>query len=389
MTRTRIYLAILVLLIVGSVSAYSKSKEEAEGMQQAMDFEKTATFVTDAKVNERVDRIGRALAAVANKTEISADYGSCKIDPFEYHFKVIDSDDINAFSIQGGYIYVYKGLLDFVQSDDELAGVLAHEVAHSAHHHQVALMRKQSKLSSYIALVALAGGLSKMDGTDLANLLSGVQMFSIAKLMGYGQEAEFDADKTGTLYAIQAGYNPSGILEFITRLIDYQEERGEVRNYGIYQTHPNSQERACRVAGILKSRGVAVDMRKIEHLAEATIEPCTINGQRLWKVNLAGKQVCAVVDSGDLSSRQRCEQIRDSINEILKTGFHPKDVKIKSDSCELLVGEKVVVKVESTDCCALGNKSTDELLDAAAETLRYAAWSDWLKTECSRIKPGE
>src|SRR5262249_439382 len=104
------------------------------GRDSAAETEKEVKFITEPAIVERVNRIGQEIAAIANSTEIPATWGDPKVKKFNYSFRVVDDKDVNAFSLPGGFIYVNKGLLDYVHSDDELAGVLAHEVAHAAHH---------------------------------------------------------------------------------------------------------------------------------------------------------------------------------------------------------------------------------------------------------------
>ena len=86
-------------------------------------------------------------------------WGSSQLKQFNYTFRVVDDKDVNAYSLPGGFIYVNKGLLDYVHSDDELAGVLAHEITHASHHHMVKLMHEQSKIQNVLlpALARLVG----------------------------------------------------------------------------------------------------------------------------------------------------------------------------------------------------------------------------------------
>ena len=99
-------------------------------------------LISDSAMLSRVTAIGARLANVANKTVIPATYGTENRTPYTYRFHIVDDKDVNAFALPGGWLYVNKGLLDYVQSDDELAGVLAHEVIHAAHHHILKLQKE-------------------------------------------------------------------------------------------------------------------------------------------------------------------------------------------------------------------------------------------------------
>ena len=102
------------------------------GRMNAEENDRQVKLITDSKILERVNRIGGELARIANNYPIPATWGSSQLKPFKYTFKVVDDKDVNAYSLPGGFIYVHKGLIDAVRSDDELAGVLAHEIAHAA-----------------------------------------------------------------------------------------------------------------------------------------------------------------------------------------------------------------------------------------------------------------
>lgn len=378
----RTIVAVIVLLSAIAVPSYSDtSKEEKIGDKYAAEFEKRVQLVTDEAILERVNRIGMKLAEVAKRREVPADYGSSTLADFNYQFKVVEDPDINALAFPGGRIYVFKGLLDFVQSDHELAGVLGHEIAHASHHHSSYLIRKQSRIDIYVALIAIAGGLGRINGRDLQNVLYGAQSVRTAKLTGLGREAELDADRTGAIYAAEAGYNPMGILEFLQRLTDYQQEKGEVRNLGIFQTHPNSEERSMRLAEQLRESGINIDVRKIANLSRAKVEPTTVDGKDVWRVVIEDRPVITLGDSGGMTSKERADLTSSKINSLLYKNLDPQEIHIAQN--RLLCGDNVVVEVCVEDCEA-AKLSETQMLKQAESTLRYALWSDWVKMECKK-----
>lgn len=379
MFRARIFAAIIAFLTASSIATLSAESGEVKlGKDLVSRFEKNAKLLKDPGMVERVNRIGQAVATAAERLAVPASYGSSEIVDFDYTFKVIDDNDINAFSFPGGAIYVYKGLLDFVKSDDELAGVLAHEVAHASHHHVMALLRKQSKIDKYVALVAIVGGISKMRGKDLANVLYGAQFVRTARMTGYGREAEQDADKTGVSYAQEVGFDPAGIIAFLNRLTEYQEERGEVRNLGIFQTHPQTDERCIQLAEHLTTMGVEVDFRKAARLAEAKVEPADLNGKQVWCVVLEDRQVCTTVDADGISSRERAETTRAAINGLLHEGLSSGDIRTNAANSQLVAKDKVILKITPADSAAVGAPPA-ALLARAVDAIRYAIWTDWIK----------
>jgi len=130
------------------------------GQEAAAEVAKDSKFITDPAILERVRTIGQKIVKVANSKSIVALYGSDRVTPFEFDFQVIADKDVNAFSTPGGHVYINKGLLDFVQSDQELAGVIAHEITHASHHHMVYLIKKSEGASNLGALAVLATILS-------------------------------------------------------------------------------------------------------------------------------------------------------------------------------------------------------------------------------------
>ncbi len=120
----RFLLAIVVIVLALSGASWSGQKDEEQlGRDYAKEVEKTSKMSTDAALLARVQRVGAVLAKIANEQEVPAGYGSSKIIKFNYQFKVIEDNDVNAFSLPGGFVYVNTGLLKFVESDDQLAGV--------------------------------------------------------------------------------------------------------------------------------------------------------------------------------------------------------------------------------------------------------------------------
>ncbi|MEN6520563.1 MAG: M48 family metalloprotease [Armatimonadota bacterium] len=381
MSRWKLSIIIPVILIAAAVPSFPKeSKEEKMGREIAERYEEDLEFITDEQAVERVNRIGQALAKVAKAQEVPATYGESRLADYSYQFRLVENKDINAFSLPGGRIYVYSGLLDFAESDDELAGVLAHEVAHAAHHHVMALTHKQSKMSVVVALIAIAGGLGGVDSRDLANVIYGLQSVQTARLSGYGQEAEYDADRAAAIYMETAGYDPRGMIRFFDRLSRYQQETGTVRNLGIFQTHPGTDDRLMRIAHQCSEMGIPVDMREVRGLVKAETQLVTKNGVEMWAVNLAGKNLCMLANTDGSTSCERAGKVCEAVNALLKEEPGRLDISVIPEAGELRVHGKPVMSITQADCSATGLK-TAQMLDHAAKVIEYAVWCDRVKTE--------
>lgn len=381
MSRWKLSIIIPMLFIAAAVPSFPKeSKEEKMGREIAERYEEDLKFIADKQAIERVNRIGQALAEVAKVQEVPATYGESRLEDYSYQFKLVENKEINAFSLPGGRVYVYSGLLDFAESDDEVAGVLAHEVAHAAHHHVLALAHKQSKMSTVVALIAVAGGLSGVDSRDLANVIYGLQSVQTARLSGYGQEAEYDADRAAAIYMKAAGYDPRGMIRFFDRLSRYQQETGTVRNLGIFQTHPGTEDRLMRIANQCSEMGMQVDMREVCGLAKAEAQPVTKNGVEMWAVNLAGKNLCILAGADGFAPYERAGKVCEAVNALLKEETGRLDMSVIPETGELRIHGKPVMSITPADCSATG-LNVAQMLDRAAKVIEYAVWCDRVKTE--------
>jgi len=353
------------------------AREVKMGREAERDVEKEHKLVTDLAAIERVERIGNSIAAVANSVTVEAGYGSPDVYQFEYKFKIIEDEGINAFSLPGGIVYVNKGLLDYCQSDHELAGVLAHEAAHAAHHHMVHLLREQSKLDGQIALLLLAGMVARVDSTDLGNLLIGAQLVRIARTSGYGRKAETDADTAAVTYMAQSGYNPVGLLTFLERLARDAATKPDL-NMGIMQTHPAPRDRCRNVTSEIKSLGLPLNRRAVTDSLKARTEATTVNGQSITRVTL-GDQVLfdpAPVDNA-LTSEQRAQAITVKVNQFLDSDPKFREVRLSSDGGTVLARGEPVIMVFDQDAVQDG-KPTHELAQHAADVLKRAIWCEMI-----------
>ena len=209
------------------------------GRETAQQLEAKYGLSQDYYLNERVDRIGQRLAAVCGRNEIT------------YSFKVLNCNEVNALACPGGFIYVFKGLMDYMPSDTELAGVLGHEVGHVAKKHTVHSIEKQL-WTSLILLAATRG-----QGLGL------VQAAQQALFAGYSRTDERGADKEGVNNTIKAGFNPYAMLITEQKLDDLSKQGGGA-NYGLFSSHPEPEERVKRVLKQLKEYNIHPDVTVVD-----------------------------------------------------------------------------------------------------------------------------
>ena len=237
-------IGILILLFLISLDSFMAErdlgKEQKLGRELSKDIEKKYEVVKDSVQNSLLIEIGNKLAKASD------------IDDMNYHFKILKIKGPNAFSIPGGYIYVTSDLFDYIQSDDELAGVLAHEIAHIIHNHALKQTRDNTK---YTLLTILAVLLTKEPDVSILGKLT-----TITLLNQYSREYEEEADLTAIDLLIKTGYNPVGFLTFLERLYIREMFRPKV-NLGIFQTHPEIKARVNYVKDILVEKGIEIDRR--------------------------------------------------------------------------------------------------------------------------------
>lgn len=267
---TRSGLAVAALCAAAVIFGQSSPEDEAIKRERENDvkigkeyserLDKELKFVEDAEKVAFVARIGAKLAEVANATPVSAQYGDKRFFAFEYTFKLIEDKDVNAFSIPGGFIYVHSGLLDYVQSEDELAAVISHEIAHAAHRHVPTLIKERSKIDLWTLPVVIGALLS--GSPEAGTILFTKDLLTQALTSGWSQLAEVDADFAGAHYMLKTDYNPVALLTFMERLA-YRDRNGPNFDLGIHRTHPPSKERARALLRFLKEHGVPIERSKV------------------------------------------------------------------------------------------------------------------------------
>ena len=213
------------------INFYSLDKEVALGRQVAAQVDQQAKFVDDPVITEYVNRVGQNLAL----------HSDAKI-PFT--IKVLDSDDVNAFALPGGFLYVNKGAILAADSEAELAGVMAHEIAHVCARHGVEQASKAT-LANYamIPLIFMTGGLGYL-------AYQAAQIGVPLAFLKFGRGAEAEADKLGAQYLWSAGYDPNNFLTFFEKL--EKKEKGKPGTLSkLFGTHPPTGDRITKVHDLL------------------------------------------------------------------------------------------------------------------------------------------
>jgi predicted Zn-dependent protease len=207
----------------GSIDFYSLDREVKLGRQLAAEVDRTAKFITDPVINEYVNRIGQNLVL----------HSDAKV---AFTIKVIDSMDVNAFALPGGFLYVNSGVILAADEEAEVAGVMAHEIGHVAARHGVEQASKGT-LAQYLSIpLIFVGGPLGAVVQNVANLAVPLTFLK------FSRGAEEEADRLGLQYLWASGYDPSAILSFFEKLkAKERKEPGKLAQ--VFSTHPTTGDR--------------------------------------------------------------------------------------------------------------------------------------------------
>jgi len=239
----------------------------------------------DPKIQSYVQSIGDSLAELSHRSDLI------------YRFTVLDSPDVNAFALPGGYIFINRGLMVYLSSEEELAAVLGHEIGHVTARHSVRQISQAQVLSIISYAVAREAGSA---AGDLANIASG------ALVAGYGRDMELQADSLGAEYMAKQGYSALGMIDTISVLKEHELYSTEVSKrrgsnqqtyHGIFASHPSNDSRLKEV------------IKKADSLRKDSLESNSLNYlKRIEGMTYGDSQVAGI---------------------LRKNGFYHKDLDIR------------------------------------------------------------
>lgn len=172
--------------------------------------------------------------------------------PFDFRFFIINSSAINAFATPGGYIYINKGLISVVESEAELAGVIAHEISHSNARHISRIIEKSQRLN-IATLAAVMAGILLGGGGEATAAIATFSVAGAASLnLKYSREHEEEADRMGLEYLTKAGYYPGAMIDFLKTMKKYEFLSKNMPSYLL--THPVTDERILYLENLIQTK---------------------------------------------------------------------------------------------------------------------------------------
>lgn len=233
---------------VGQLNIVSEQQELQMGAQFADQLRTELTFIDDPEVVGYIDSLGQSIARVSQRSDIP------------YTFRVVNTDEVNAFAVPGGYLYVNRGLIEAADTESELAGVLGHEIGHVVGRHSARQMTQQYGLSAIAALIL----------GDNPSMLTQVaaQIAATGAITSYSRGMESEADTYGVQELYDAGIDPSGLATFFDKLVEMRGGAGGSKLEQFFSTHPDPGARAgavrAQIAALPAKPGLRKDSTKFQ-----------------------------------------------------------------------------------------------------------------------------
>ncbi|MGZ3577648.1 MAG: M48 family metalloprotease [Syntrophales bacterium] len=230
----------LILELAGLAHASFTIEDERKlGKEFYERLDKSGVLIHNERIDAYINQLGNKVLAQSDKA------------PFEFRFSIIKSSAINAFATPGGYVYVNSGLITMVETESELASVLAHEIAHINKRHVASIIDKSQKVGIATLAAVLAGAFLGGGG----DLTAAVASFSLATAttlsLKYSREHEEEADRLGMSYLVGAGYDGKAMLDFMKLMRRYEFYSSKIPSY--FLTHPGTEERISYIDALLQT----------------------------------------------------------------------------------------------------------------------------------------
>jgi beta-barrel assembly-enhancing protease len=207
----------------------SQQQEIQMGQEYAQQINAQLPIVQDPELNRYINVLGDSIAGLTSRKDLT------------WHFFIVDSKEVNAFAVPGGYVYVNRGLIERSDKMDEVAGVLGHEIGHVLRRHTVKQMEKEQGANIGITLACVLTGVCNSQVAGAAINIAGSAVFA-----RFSRSDEAEADQEGFNNVVRAGISPEGMVSMFRKLL---EER-KTRPAGVeawFLTHPLEEDRITAI----------------------------------------------------------------------------------------------------------------------------------------------
>jgi beta-barrel assembly-enhancing protease len=309
-------IVLLVFLALGvfdsvretAFASFSLDDERKLGKEFYEKLEKAHLLSQNERANTFLTLLGERILTTSDKA------------PFDFKFSIIRSSAINAFATPGGYVYVNQGLITLVGDEGQLAGVIAHEIAHVNGRHIAELVDKSQKISISTLAAVLAGAFLG-GGGDAAAAVTGIAMATATALsLKYSREQEESADRMGMAYLVRAGYDGSAMLDFLKIMRRYEYYSNNIPSY--FLTHPGTDERTRYIDALLQTTYTRKGANEIVGRLRRIQTILILDGETSDSANLQHFQTMLTEKPGDVDALYGLAVTQDKlgmVNESLET----------------------------------------------------------------------
>jgi beta-barrel assembly-enhancing protease len=228
------YLAGLALAVTLTGCGVSTQQEIEMGGQYAQQINAQLPIVNDPEANRYINVLGDSIARLTSRNDIP-----------DWKFYIVDSKEVNAFAVPGGYIYVNRGLIERTQRMDQLAGVLGHEIGHVVRRHSIKQMQQQQGANVGVTLACVLTRICDNQAGQAAIQVGGTALFA-----KFSRGDEIEADEEGIKNVVRAGISPNGIPEMFQILLNERSSNPSAVE-GWFSTHPMEEDRIANTRAII------------------------------------------------------------------------------------------------------------------------------------------
>ncbi len=364
--KSLIAVALAALLSVGVATAreWSEEYEKQVGDRTAAEIAKEYKVYENEEQQQRVEKIVADLAAHTQRPDVA------------YQVVLLDDEEVNAFSVPGGHIYIYKGVLNAVESEAQLAGIIAHEMAHNCTYDVLDQLKRahDMSLATAVALI-LSIATGRSDDTTYGVLTAG-QVVTRGILSKYSIEIESRADRNALSYLLGAGYNPVGLLTFMERLA--REERSRpTTELGIFQTHPLSTQRVSHLTHLIQDAGVEINRRAVTKWDPPIVEEGEVGGRPAQILKLWDQELFAFADApdeGDVTVRG--QRMVEALTQVLRDGARAFEFRTVSHQNHTAIAarDKILFTIYPEDAALVGKSVADTAMEVNRAFRRALFW---------------
>jgi predicted Zn-dependent protease len=244
----------VALAITMTACGVSTQQEVEMGQSYVQQINSQLPIVQDPELNRYINVLGDSIARLTSRTDLP-----------EWHFFIVDSKEVNAFAVPGGFVYVNRGLIERTRKMDQLAGVLGHEIGHVVRRHSIKQMQQQQGANLGVTLACVLTSVCNNQAGQAAIQVGGTALFA-----RFSRSDEAEADEEGVRNTVRAGISPNGMPEMFQILID-ERQANPSSVEGWFATHPLEEDRITATRQLIAAydpailRSLAVDSRNFQN----------------------------------------------------------------------------------------------------------------------------